>query len=760
MNLQTAAFGYPRIGDSRELKKTVEAYWDGKIDPQRFIALADDHKRRRLAKYLDAGIDSIPSNDFSLYDFVLDTSCMFGMIPGRFSAIPDGVERYFAMARGGRNAHACEMTKWFDTNYHYIVPEISGDIALKNNFPVTEFEWARRITGAATRPVIIGPFTFIASGKVYAEGNDGGTAVPALQSPRFKELLLRAAAAYHRVLRELEEAGAGMVQMDEPALVMDRSDADIDALVEAYGVAVRGLRSLKVIVHTYYDSLSMYPRVVSELPVQGIGLDFTAGDGNLDNIRTHGFPKEKILMAGVLSGRDPWKPDYARLGSLVGELSTRAGGEVMILSNAAPLFHLPVSVKHEEGHLDEHLISRLSFADERIEELVLLKEIAEGGRRIPVRKETASYLYLDEDVRRRVTEVNDGNLGRPHPFQKRYPRQMKKLGLPRFPTTTIGSFPQTGEVRRKRADYIAGRLSEGEYESFLQQQTAAVIRVQEDAGLDVLVHGELERSDMVEYFGQRLKGFAFTRNGWVQSYGTRCVRPPLIYGDVSRPAPMTVEETLYAQGLTRKPVKGIITGPVTILNWSFCRQDIPRKEIAYQLALALRDEVSDLEKAGIGIVQIDEPAFREGLPLKKEKQKEYLTWAVNAFKLTNEQVREETQVHAHMCYSEFSEIIDSILAMDTDVISIEASRSGGDILRAFEDFRYDHGIGLGVYDVHSPRVPTIEEMTEIMKRSTALVDPELLWINPDCGLKTRGYEETVPALKNMVAMAYRLRSGC
>jgi 5-methyltetrahydropteroyltriglutamate--homocysteine methyltransferase len=759
MAIKTTAFGYPKIGPNRELKKVVESYWAGQITKEELYKLTEEIQIQRLKTLYDAELDYIPSNDFSLYDFILDISTMLGVIPKRFGDNYD-IDTYFAMARGSKTAVACEMTKWFDTNYHYIVPEFENEFKLLKNRPLDSYKFALEKIGIETKPVIVGPFTYVWLGKVpkKQEGTLLVHMVKSRESERFKELVINASRIYNQILKELEANGVKAIQLDEPALVLDLEEDDVAILTESYRTLTQGLKDIEVFVHTYYESLSRYEEIVNNLPVSGIGLDFTVNDENLENLKKFGFPKDKKLIAGIVSGRDPWKIDFAKTVDLINQILNFVSEDKLIISNSSPLFHLPVSIEYEKGHLDERLINLLSFANERLDELKMLKKIINEGFPVPSQNlQAIRDEFKDERVRRRVAEIDENKIGRKDNFKERYQKQISLLGLPKFPTTTIGSFPQTKEVRKARADFVAGKISQDEYENFIKEQIRNVIKIQEELGLDVLVHGEFERSDMVEFFGQKMKGFAFTKNGWVQSYGTRCVRPPIIYGDVSRPEPMTVKEISYAQSLTSKPVKGMLTGPVTILSWSFYRKDIPKKEIAYQIALALRDEVSDLEKAGIKVIQIDEPAFREGLPLKKSKQKEYLEWAVNAFKLTNEQVKAETQIQTHMCYSEFNEIIEYIYAMDSDVILIEASRSKGEILDAFEKFKYDHAIGPGVYDIHSPRIPTIEEMLEIAERSIKLIDKNLIWINPDCGLKTRNWEEVIPSLKNMVTVAKIMR---
>jgi len=757
--IRTTAFGYPKIGPNRELKKVVESYWAGEITKEQLYNEAEKIQIQRLTVLKNADLDLIPSNDFSLYDFILDISTMLGVVPKRFGESLD-LDTCFAMARGSKTAIACEMTKWFDTNYHYIVPEFENDFKLLKNRPLESYKFAKEKLGIETKPVLVGPFTYIWLGKVpeKQEGKLLVHMVKANESPKFKDLVLSAAKVYNQILKELEANGVKTVQLDEPALVLDIDDNDVQILIEAYKILTDGLKEIEIFVHTYYESLSKYEKIVFELPVHGIGLDFTINEENFENLKKFGFPSDKKLIAGIVSGRDPWKIDFQKTVDFINDLLKFVNEDRLIISNSSPLFHLPVSVEPEKGHLDDKLIGLLSFANERLDELKTLKKIFNDGHPIPSQNlQALRDEFKDEEVRKRIAQIDEKKIGRKVPFAERYQKQISILGLPKFPTTTIGSFPQTKDVRKVRADFNAGKISKEEYEGFIKKQIEHVIDVQEKLGLDVLVHGEFERSDMVEFFGQKMKGFAFTKNGWVQSYGTRCVRPPIIYGDVSRPEPMTVKEITYAQSLTSKPVKGMLTGPVTILNWSFYRKDIPKKEIAYQIALALRDEVLDLEKAGIKVIQIDEPAFREGLPLKKAKQKEYLEWAVNAFKLTNEAVKPETQIQTHMCYSEFNEIIEYIYAMDSDVILIEASRSKGEILDAFEKFNYDHGIGPGVYDIHSPRVPPVEEMLEIAERSIKVIDKNLIWINPDCGLKTRNWEEVIPSLQNLVQVARIMR---
>ncbi|MEW6534294.1 MAG: 5-methyltetrahydropteroyltriglutamate--homocysteine S-methyltransferase [Candidatus Auribacterota bacterium] len=758
MKISTSAFGFPKIGPNRELKKAIENFWKGN-DKEELFSEAEAVDLQRIEEYKNAGIDNIPSNDFSLYDAMLDLSTMFNIIPDRFAGITDPLEQYFAMARGTKDAPACEMTKWFDTNYHYIVPELKGDLHIIKNRPLYSYNFVEKKAGIQTRPVIIGPFTFIALSKLIQKDDQGNPqTIKAIESPLFPKMAAQAASVYNQILKELENRGVEWVQLDEPAAALDLTNEQETALLDAYIIATERLSSLKIQVQTYYEAISGYKRVVERLPVAAIGLDFTCNDENLNNIRKHGFPSNKILVAGVVSGRAPWKTDIRQAVNLVKELASIVGEERLVISNAAPLSHLPYSLDPEHGHLNPNVIKLLSFAKERLAELTQIKNIINNNAPIPDQNlQAIRDLFKNDEVRQKLAMLDLDDAQREPSFKERYETQMKLYGLPLFPTTTIGSFPQTKEVRKARADFRAGRITADEYNSFIQDSIKEVVKLQEDIGIDVLVHGEFERTDMVEFFGEKMEGFAFTKNGWVQSYGTRCVRPPIIYGDVSRPEKMTVDEVVYAQSLTNRIMKGMLTGPITITNWSFYRRDIPKSEVVYQIALALNDEVLDLEEAGIKIIQIDEPAFREAVPLKKAKQADYFKWAVTAFKLSNIGVQPETQIHTHMCYSEFNEIIEHILAMDSDVISMEASRSKGDLIEAFEKFNYDHGIGVGVYDIHSPRIPTVDEMEEIAERTIRVIDKSLFWINPDCGLKTRGYEETLPALKNMVEVARRLR---
>jgi len=739
MSVKTTVFGYPKIGPQRELKKVLESYWNGKTSQAELIKTSENlilNNAKTIAKH---GIDIIPSNEFSFYDFILDLSVMFNVIPERFRKIENSPEKYFAIARGTADAPASEMTKWFNTNYHYIVPEIESntEFELKENKPLKEYELLKFSLNFKTKPVITGPFTYLYCAKLKD----------------YSYFLDKITSVYCSLLKELEESGTEEVQFDEPAMVLDLDNKTVREIIDCYKKITKHFNKIKIYVQTYYEALSEYERIVYELPVHGIGFDFVNGKENLENISKFGFPKDKFLIAGVVSGRDPWRTDFKETLKLIETLTKF--NEKIILSNSCPLIHLPVTIKNET--FPEELLKILSFANERLEELAILKIVINEGKEPPV--QDLSMKFVNPAVSEKVSQISQKTLQRKPEFAERYKKQMESLKLPLFPTTTIGSFPQTTEIRKVRADYKAGRISIEEYENFINKEIRKAIEIQEKIGLDVLVHGEFERTDMVEFFAEKLQGFAITKNGWVQSYGSRFVRPPIIYGDVWRKKPLILKETLYAQTLTKKPVKGILTGPITLLQWSYPRKDISKEEIAYQIALALNEEVMELEKAGIKIIQIDEPAFREGMPLKKAKVNQYFDWAIKSFRIVTHSVKPETQIHTHMCYSDFNDIIEKIYELDADVISIEASRSRGEILKAFENFRYDRGIGIGVYDIHSPRVPKLEEIIEIVERSIKLIDISLLWINPDCGLKTRGWQETIASLNNMVKVAFLLRES-
>ncbi|WP_456290114.1 5-methyltetrahydropteroyltriglutamate--homocysteine S-methyltransferase [Paenibacillus sp. AK002] len=755
---KSSVLGYPRIGADREWKKALEAFWAGKLEESEFHKQLQEIRLNHLRKQQESGIDLIAVNDFSYYDHILDTATMFGIVPKRFpyegGIVPLSV--YYGIARGTKDATASEMTKWFNTNYHYIVPELDGAVpVLTENRPLAAYREAKEKLGIEGKPVIVGPLTFLKLSKGYQ----------ASETDAWLDKLLP---LYVQILQELAHEGVQWVQIDEPILVTKLSEADLKRLATIYETFAASAPGLNIMLQTYFESVENYQDII-QLPVSGIGLDLVHGyKGNLQAIQQSGFPANKVLGAGIIDGRGIWKASLREKLSQLEELTKYVAGERLIVQSSCSLLHVPVTVS-KETKLQPELKGALAFADEKLIELDLLtKAISTGAARIEKELEhndlALQALKQSEernriDVQRAVAEVSAQNPARSLPFADRHVAQQNKWQLPIFPTTTIGSFPQSAEVRKARQAWRKGEWNNEQYEQFIQEQIDIWIKLQEEIGLDVLVHGEFERTDMVEFFGEKLGGFAFTQFGWVQSYGSRCVKPPVIFGDVAFEQPMTVEETKYAQSKTSRPVKGMLTGPITIMNWSFVREDISREQIAYQLAYALRQEVEALEQAGIGMIQVDEPAVREGLPLKEEDQAEYLAWAVKAFRMTTCTVQPTTQIHTHMCYCEFHDMIDSIEAMDADVISIETSRSHGELIHSFEVNTYKLGIGLGVYDIHSPRVPRVEEMTSMIERALRVLDPKLFWINPDCGLKTRGMEETVASLRNMVQATEIARSS-
>jgi 5-methyltetrahydropteroyltriglutamate--homocysteine methyltransferase len=755
--------GFPRIGARRELKQATEAYWRGERSREELLATAAELRRRHWLLQRDAGIDLIPSNDFSLYDHVLDACALVGAVPERYRWAGEQVdlETYFAMARGsqhnGLDVTAMEMTKWFDTNYHYIVPELTPEMGfrLATRKPLEEFQEAMAL-GIRTRPVLLGPLSFLLLGKprgAHAEGWDRLSLLDPLLG------------VYERLLVELAQAGAEWVQLDEPCLVQDRTASERAAYAHAYERLSRAAPGLRLLLATYFDDLGDNLATALSLPVQAIHLDVAHAPQRLE-AALDALPAEKILSLGVIDGRNLWRTDLSQALTLLERARQRLGGERLLVAPSCSLLHVPIDLE-QEMRLDAELRGWLAFATQKLGEVALLtralnegresmaRELEENARSLAARR--ASTRIHNPEVRARQQAVTAAMQRRGQPFPERRKRQREHLRLPLFPTTTIGSFPQTAEVRAARARFRRGELSAEGYEAFLRDEIRRTIALQEEIDLDVLVHGEFERNDMVEYFGEQLDGFAFTEHGWVQSYGSRYVKPPIIFGDVRRPRPMTVRWSTYAQSLTERPVKGMLTGPVTILQWSFVRDDQPREETARQIALAIRDEVTDLEAAGIRVIQIDEPAFREGLPLRRAGWERYLEWAVAAFRLTASGVRDETQIHTHMCYSEFNDILEAIAAMDADVITLESSRSQMELLDAFARYHYPNEIGPGVYDVHAPRVPPVDEMVALLRRACQSLAPEQLWVNPDCGLKTRGWAETVPALRHMVEAARVLR---
>jgi 5-methyltetrahydropteroyltriglutamate--homocysteine methyltransferase len=761
--------GFPRIGLKRELKTALESFWSGKQTADDLQAAAKSLRARHWQLQKDAGIQHIPSNDFSFYDHVLDTILLTDAVPDAYRH-GDDLHRYFSMARGhqadscghghshshahGSDTVALEMTKWFDTNYHYIVPVFSADqqFKLASTKAVDEFLEAKAL-GITTRPVILGPVSFLALGK----RKDHGATL---------DLLPRLLPVYTELLSKLSSAGAEWVQIDEPVLVLDADPAVQEALRKTYSTLAGLPARPKILLATYFGSIQANVTVAFNLPVEAIHIDLVRAPEQLD-IAIDAIAPKAILSLGVVDGRNIWRSDLDKALAQAAKAVRALGSDRVWVGPSCSLLHSPIDLA-AETKLDDELKNWLAFATQKLTEIVVLTKAAAGDKsvidgeafaasRSAHASRTASKRIHNADVQSRLKSLTKESVERKSNYEARRTAQARHLALPGLPTTTIGSFPQTTEVRQKRADWRNGRLNNTSYDDFLKDQIRQTIAWQEQNGLDVLVHGEFERNDMVEYFGEQLEGFVFTSNGWVQSYGSRCVKPPIIFGDVSRKGPMTVRWSEYAQTLTRQPVKGMLTGPVTILQWSFVRDDQPRSATCRQIGLAIRDEVVDLEKAGISVIQIDEPAIREGLPLHHKDRASYLAWAVECFRLSAAGVRDQTQIHTHMCYSEFNDIIQAIADMDADVISIETARSQLELLDAFVTFKYPNEIGPGVYDIHSPRVPTVDEMKALIEQAATLLPIERLWINPDCGLKTRGWAETERALINMVAAARALR---
>lgn len=750
------------MGVHRELKKALESYWSGKIDTTELFSVGKVLRTNHWVLQKQAGIHHIPSNDFSFYDHVLDTAAMLGAVPERYNRQGSHVDpdTYFAMARGvagkaGKDVPAMEMTKWFDTNYHYIVPEFAKGqrFSLGSLKPITEFLEAKAL-GIPTRPVLLGPVSFLLLGKMKEQGADSLL------------LLNRVLPIYKGVLRRLAEAGANWVQIDEPMLALELSEATRRAFASAYEELAQVSSDLRVLITTYFAGLGTNMQTALRLPVDAVHLDLVRAPEQLE-LALEDIPANLMLSLGVVDGRNIWKTDLHRALHLVEHAANSVGKERILIAPSCSLLHSPADLD-EEKHLDGELKNWLAFAKQKLGEVVAVERAISSGREAvedflaanegAMRTRKGSRRIHNSEVKQRSAAVAEAMFVRKTPHGERKKIQQEHLKLPLFPTTTIGSFPQTKEVRDARAAHRVGKLDDSSYELFLRSQTEQTIRFQEKIGLDVLVHGEFERNDMVEYFGEQLVGFAATENGWVQSYGSRCVKPPVIYGDVLRKGPMTVGWSKYAQSMTAKPMKGMLTGPVTILQWSFVRNDQPRSETCQQIALAIRDEVADLEAAGIAVIQIDEPALREGLPLLRSEWADYLSWAVDCFRLASSSVRNETQIHTHMCYAEFQDIIEAVAKMDADVISIETSRSQMELLDTFARYNYPNDIGPGVYDIHSPRVPPTEEMVSLLQKAAKVLSPEQLWVNPDCGLKTRQWEEVRPALTAMVAAALSLRT--
>ncbi|MGG3433916.1 5-methyltetrahydropteroyltriglutamate--homocysteine S-methyltransferase [Heyndrickxia coagulans] len=755
--VKSSNLGYPRIGEKREWKQALEQFWSKKLSEEAFLKRVKELRLSYLEKQKNSGIDLIPIGDFSLYDHILDTSVLFGLIPERFHHQNGAVslDTYFSIARGNSDAVASEMTKWFNTNYHYIVPEINAGTQpyITENRLLNLYLEAKQELDIDGKPVIVGPVTLLKLSKGFEKKD-------------FPNLLRSLIPLYIEVFADLQRAGATWIQVDEPILSTTLDKEELGCFKETYEAFHQAVPNLNILLQTYFESIDHY-QDVTVLPVQGIGLDFVYdGGANLESLKKYGFPEDKVLAAGMVDGRNIWRTDLDEALHQVNDLLHFVDQERLWIQPSCSLQHVPVTVRQENG-LEPVLKNAISFADEKLKEVVaLVKGVNEGRDAIleEIKESKEAIQALNRSSHRNIDSVKEeiqslGNSmpARPLPFSKRQAIQEKKWQLPLLPTTTIGSLPQTKEIRSARQKWRKGEWTESQYAQFIQQNIAKWIKIQEDLGIDVLVHGEFERNDMVEYFGEKLRGFAFTRFAWVQSYGSRCVKPPIIFGDVDLESPMTVKESTYAQSLTTRPVKGMLTGPVTIYNWSFVRNDIRQFDVINQIALALKKEIQALEENEIRMIQVDEPAIREGLPLKEEKKEKYLHDAVYAFRLATSYVENSTQIHTHMCYSEFDEIIDAIDQLDADVISIEAARSHGEIISTFEDHQYDKGIGLGVYDIHSPRIPSVEEIKTSIERALRVIDPKLFWINPDCGLKTRKPEETIPALKNLVQATKEVR---
>jgi len=757
----TQNLGYPRIGSQRQLKKACEQYWAGKIDLAELNQIANTIRQENWQTQLDAGVDLIPCNDYSLYDQVLDMSLLLGVIPRRYAPVLSDIKNntetdlYFAMARGyqkdGLDITAMEMTKWLDTNYHYIVPEFTA----KQQFKIFsekifgEYAAAKQILGEKAKPVLVGPVSYLLLGKEKEQGFE--------RIDLIKDLV----PVYVEIINRLKQQGATWIQLDEPYLALDLSKKEKEAFEYAYRAIANQASGVKLLVATYFEALLDNTALAVNLPVTALHIDLVRAPEQLDEVLAL-ISETLQLSIGVVDGRNVWKNDYEKSLHLINKAVEKLGTDRVIIAPSCSLLHSPIDLDLETT-IDPEIKNWMAFARQKLNEIAELKQIAEGNNTLletnkqAIAGRRSSQKVHKQTVKDRVAAITEADAARKSAFPVRQQLHRERFNLPSFPTTTIGSFPQTDDIRQLRAKFKKGELTIEQYDKAIEQATIESIRWQEEIGLDVLVHGEFERNDMVEYFGEQLDGFLFTKNGWVQSYGSRCVKPPIIYGDISRPANMTVRWSKFAAAQTNKPMKGMLTGPVTILQWSFVRDDQPREVTTNQIALAIRDEVVALEQAGLGIIQIDEAAIREGLPLRKAKRPHYLDWAVKAFRVTAGGVEDKTQIHTHMCYSEFNDIIEHIAAMDADVITIETSRSQMELLHAFAHFEYPNEIGPGVYDIHSPRVPTTEEMVSLLAKAADLLPAQNLWVNPDCGLKTRKWPETKAALENMVAAARQAR---
>ncbi|MDW3831021.1 5-methyltetrahydropteroyltriglutamate--homocysteine S-methyltransferase [Staphylococcus saprophyticus] len=741
MTIQTSNLGFPRLGRKREWKKAIEGYWANKYDLETLHQQLTDLHKENLLLQKNYNLSSIPVGDFSLYDHILDTSLLFNIIPERFQGRDIDDDLLFDIARGNKEHVASALIKWFNTNYHYIVPEWdNAEPKLNKNVLLERFNYAKSLNVNA-HPVIVGPITFVKLSK----GGD--------QS--FEEKVQTLLPLYKEVLQSLVDAGAEYIQIDEPALVTDDSADYEDITKTAYNYFSEANLGDYLVVQTYFERVNL--SFLNSLPIRGIGLDFVHDHGfNLKQIKDGQFDRTKTLYAGIIDGRNVWAADIEAKKELIETLQNYT--DDLVIQPSSSLLHVPVSLDDET--LDTSIAEGLSFATEKLDELDALKRLFNKDDDQKYNELKARYeRFQNQSFKNLEYDFDSVRTSRQSAFKERKKAQDARLNLPDLPTTTIGSFPQSQEVRKYRADWKNNRITDEAYKTFLKNEIARWIKIQEDIGLDVLVHGEFERNDMVEFFGEKLQGFLVTKYGWVQSYGSRAVKPPVIYGDVKWTEPLTVKETLYAQSLTDKPVKGMLTGPVTILNWSFERVDLPREEVQDQIALAINEEVLALESEGIQIIQVDEPALREGLPLRSEYHADYLDKAVRSFKLSTSSVADETQIHTHMCYSQFGQIIHAIYDLDADVISIETSRSHGDLIQDFEDITYDLGIGLGVYDIHSPRIPTESEITAAINRALQEIDRSLFWVNPDCGLKTRKEDEVKEALSVLVNSVDKLRKS-
>ena len=753
--MKTSVIGFPRVGKLRELKFATEKYFRNEITAQQLEETAEDIRKYQWNLQKESNIDYIPSNDFSFYDLVLDTAVLFNIVPKEYKELNlSDIDTYFAMARGyqGENGDvkALAMKKWFNTNYHYIVPEIEDDTEIKlvGTNPFKYYSEAKK-DGIETKPVVVGPFTLLKLARFT-----GNKSVEEFVDDTIK--------AYSELLNELSKLGVNWIQFDEPFLVHDITKEDLTLFDKIYNAVLAKKENIKVLLQTYFGDIRDSYENITKLKFDAIGLDFIEGKETLNLIEKYGFPKDKILLAGLVNGKNIWRNNYEKTISTLNLLKNK--GIEVVLSTSCSLLHVPFTVENETK-LSKDVLKHFAFAVEKLGELADLKVLAEeinftednvfvNNKKLFSEDRNA----LNSEVAERIKNIKESDFTRLPAFEEREKIQKKEFNLPIFPTTTIGSFPQTADVKANRTAFKKGEITEQEYIEFNKKKIAECVALQEEIGIDVLVHGEYERNDMVEYFGENLDGYIFTEKAWVQSYGTRCVKPPIVWGDISRNKSMTVDWSVYAQSLTNKPMKGMLTGPVTILNWSFPREDISLKECAYQIALAIRDEVLDLEKNGIKIIQIDEAALREKLPLRKaDWYSEYLDWAIKTFRLTHSGTKAETQIHTHMCYSEFTDIIKAIDDMDADVITFEASRSDLLLLDSLKENNFKTEVGPGVYDIHSPRVPSVDEILTVLNKMAEKINPEKLWVNPDCGLKTRGVVETKASLINMVKAAKQFR---